>query len=96
MNKIEHEGLDLSFELPELTQGRMEDFYRERRKVLDAIEGEPSGAEGNGATVRVLARLGWLEGVEEDDVSDMRPAAVMFLSTEFLGIVQEAYAIPGE
>jgi hypothetical protein len=96
MNRIENEALGIAYDLPELTQGRMEDFWLHRRNWLDRIEGEPSGAEVNGAIVRVLARLGWLEGVEETDVPEMKPAVVMFIAAEFSRIVAEAYAIPGE
>jgi hypothetical protein len=82
--------------MPELTQGRMEDFWRNRRAILNDIDGEPSGSEVNGAIVRALARLEWLEGLEEADVSGMSPVAVMFIAAEFSRLVQEAYAIPGE
>jgi len=142
MNRIENEALGLDYEIPELTQGRVEDFYRERGRIeagmrqitadsyverlgkfagtlakldLDGAElqavlteftdgltrisagaGELSGAEGNGATVRAMARLDWLDGVDEDDVAEMKPAAVRLIAMELVGFVNEAYRIPGE
>lgn len=95
MNIIENEALGIAYDLPELTQGRMEDFYRERRRMLEDDD-NVSGAEGNGATVRVLARLGWLEGLDEDDIPEMKPAVVFLIAVEFSRIVTEAYEIPGE
>ena len=78
---------------PELLQRHMEAFFAAEAELRG---GKPlSGAQLNGNTARIAARLGWLD-VAEEAVGDMRPAEVMRIATELNRAVAAAYEVPGE
>jgi len=92
--KIEQEGLGVSYELPDFRQRDVEEFWNIRRE-LDGGD-RLSGTERNGNIVRAAARLGWLEGLKEKDVDDMRPNAVSWLANAIADAIAKAFEVPGE
>lgn len=93
--KFENEKLGISVELPDMKQRDVEAFFRTVRE-LQGGDINVSSPELMGATVRAAARVGLLTGVKESDIDDMRPAAVMALSTAFNEHLADALRIPGE
>ena len=93
--KFENEKLGISVELPDMKQRDVEAFFRTVRE-LQGGDINVSSPELVGVTVRAAARVGLLPGVNEGDVDDMRPAAVMALSKAFNEHLADALRIPGE
>lgn len=92
--KIKQEQLGIEYDLPDFRQRDIEAFYATLRELNDGKK--LSNIEYNGNVVRTAARLGWLKDTAEDDVGDMYPNAVNWLSGEISEAVTTAFDIPGE
>ncbi len=91
--KIEHKGLGVSYELPDLTQRQVEDLFASlREKGTD--DDEISAPEYAGNVVRTAVELEWLNGI--GPVGEMKPAVVTWLAGEINNLVAEAITVPPE
>ena len=95
MPVFEHKGLGIKFTVPDdLRQRDVEAFFKARRELQG--EGDVSSPEYCGIIARVVARLGWVDGIDEDGVGDMKPGAVIWLSRKAQAEVMASIAIPPE
>lgn len=93
---IEHKTLGVRYELPELTQGKVESFFKKTRELTGKEDGGLSSPEYVGIVVRAAAFIGWLDGLTPDDVANLSPAATIWLSSQIQRAINEASAIPPE
>ena len=93
MIKIQHKSLGVAYELPELTQRMVEDYFKALRERTVEPE-EISAPEFAGDVVRTAADLEWLNGVNE--VGDLKPSITIWLSGKINDHVAEALAVPPE
>ena len=93
--KIEHKELGLEYELKDdLRQRDIEAFFKARREL--GGDKNLSGPEHNGCVVRAAVRGEWVDGISEDDVDTMHPAAVTWLASEIQDAIGAAFEVPGE
>jgi len=90
--KIVHEKLGVNYELPELLQGEMETFEAEYQTFAEARGIQLSVFSG--CVVRTAAKIGWLNGLKEEDVAKMNPGAVLFISNHIAEAIMAAREIP--
>ena len=93
--KITHKGLGIDYELPEVTQGDMEDIEAELT-VPTEEEGRIKISTFNGQLVRMGCKLGWLNGLKEDEIRGMKPAAIDYIAEHIALHINEARQIPLE
>lgn len=93
--KIVHKTLGVDIEMPEILQGQLEEFESIiQPDVVSVSEGNAQLARFNGAVVRAAAQVGWLPGLNPDDIEKMKPAKVSFLATEISGALIQAREVP--
>jgi hypothetical protein len=90
---IQHKGLDLEFELPEILQGSLEVYEKELSKYVTDIE-NIQVAVWQGGVVRAATKAGWLEGLKEKEIDSMKPNAIAWLSARIVEHVSAAREIP--
>ncbi len=91
--KIQHKGLGVAYELPDLTQRMVEDYFKAlRERTVEAKE--ISSPEFAGDVVRTAAALEWLDGLGE--VGDLKPSVTVWLSGKINDHVVEALEVPPE
>ena len=82
--------------LPEDPRQRdIEQFMAARRKFGPVIEVKYT-TETSGEYVRAAAELGWIEGLEAEDVGAMRAGVILQLATPIGIWYSEALDLPGE
>ncbi len=91
--KIEHKGLGVSYDLPDLTQRMVEEMFAGLR-AKGVGDDDTSAPEYAGNVVRVCKELGWLDGI--GDVDEMKPNVTVWLSGEINNHVAEALTVPPE
>lgn len=91
---IRHKKLGLEIQMPEITQGGMEKFEEAMRPYND--KDAFSLSIFSGGIVRTAAKLGWLPGISEDVVSEMKPATVEFMAGKIAEYIQQTRTIPPE
>jgi len=95
MYKIEHKGLDISFDVPDLRQRHIEEFFKNLRE-LQGGQIRLSSPELVGCTVRSAIMCGWLEGLPLKDVDEMLPGKATWLSGKIQDILAKLQEVPGE
>jgi len=95
MPTFEHKGLGVSATVPDDLRYRdVEAFFKARREL--GGDESISSPEYCGTIVRAAARLGWIEGVDENGVGELKGGAVIWLSGKIQGEVTGAMAVPPE
>lgn len=88
---LKHEALGVEYRLPEMRQRDVEAF---QKAYLSGVKDCQGVYEKAGLTVRIAARLGWLAGLSEDVVGDMKPSVCLFLHIGIHNAIREATTIP--
>jgi hypothetical protein len=95
--RLEHKGLGVSVELlDELLQRHVEAYFVALRELGGEDYLNSSTPERSGYWVRAGCRSGILNSLSEEDVSGMKPAAVMWLSAKLDEHIASAMEIPPE
>lgn len=92
---VEHKGLGLALDLPELRQRDVEAFYAAMR-ALDPDWRKQPAVERAGDYARAAVRLGWYTGCDEAGIAGMSPAAVWWIGAQVDSHVYAALKIPPE
>lgn len=93
--KIVHKTLGIDIEMPEILQGQLEEFeVLLQPHVASVNDGSVQLATFNGAVVRSAAKVGWLPGISEDDVSRMKPNHITFIANEISRALIDAREVP--
>lgn len=106
--EVKHSKLGYNFTLPELTQRQLEEFENIFNPMVENVTGVKV-AVFNGCLVKAAAQLEWIplplkedeekhsdERLKPDQVGDMNPGAVSFLSTRIGQYISEAREVPPE
>ena len=92
---IEHKSFDIKIELPEITQGTLEEYETILAKTIGPLENiEITKLQGN--IVRAAAQVEWLNGIAIDDVVNMKPSLVVWLSNKITEHINNAKKVPEE
>ena len=85
MPTFEHKGLGVSATVPDDLRYRdVEAFFKARRELADGVR--LSSPEYCGTVVRAAVRLGWIDDIDEDGVSDLKAGAVTWLAGKIPGL----------
>jgi hypothetical protein len=94
MSLIEHKGLGVSLDVIDITQKDLERYYK-RMRESEIKADDLSLPEYSGAVVKTLSDLGFFPKPIVN-IDDWKPAAVIFVMTEWSKLVTEAITIPEE
>lgn len=95
--RLEHKGLGISAELiDELLQRHVEAYFIALRDVSGDNSLDLSTPERCGNWVRAGCRSGILNSINEEDVGNMKPAAVLWLAGKLDDHVASVMEIPPE
>lgn len=96
MTLVKHKTYGFDFELPEITQGSLEQY----EKALNSLTKDMGGIElavFNGAVVRAAVKVGWLDGhINPDEIDNWKPGKTGYLTKQISAHVVEARKIDPE
>lgn len=93
--KIQHKGLGIDIDMPEILQGKLEEFERETEAAISYVnEHGLQVAIFNGSLLRAAVKVGWLPGIEIDEIPNMPPAKVAFIASQITQALIDARDVP--
>lgn len=90
---IEHKKLKVKIDLADFSQSQYEEYHT---KLLEHTKGNASTAVASGAVVRAAIEAGFLKGIKLEDIPNMKPNAVSWITKKVHEHVVEVTTIPDD
>lgn len=91
MTQIVHKKLNVTAELKDFSQAQYETYHS---TLLALTKGIDTAANSNGAVVRAAIKAEFLSGIAYEEVSNLKPAAVKWLTQKISEHVTEITTVP--